>query len=688
MPDRGTGLPRRWLGWFRGTADGERPRYFIVPLAAIVVMALLFFFNLTFFRVLDLKILDEQFRLRGPRVPSVPVRVVAIDDASVEKLGRWPWPRTTLARLISTVSNGGARVIGLDVILSEPEQSPEQRMADDLLRRYQALGVSKGGEPAQRFERELRDLRERVEPDPRLAAAIESAPLVMAAFFTLDRGATGPDPSTPLSKFGFIRLKHWEQRSLLLPTAGKVTEPLPILAAAARKLGHVNILPDQDGTVRREVLAIAYRDKFYPSLALQAARIALGVPDDQLVLDLQGAVQLGPATIPTDVEGRMLLNFAGSDKSFSHYSAADVLSSAVPAGTFKDAIVFIGATATGIFDLRVTPYSAVFPGVEIHATTVENILARNFLQRPAWVEVLVFVLILVLPLGLGRLLARLRPLAGGVLAAAILVGLFALAQGLFVFAGVWLPILYPMVAVAGTYVPITVHRALTEERQRLFIRRAFQQYVPEGVVSRILANPSMLRFGGERKEMTVLFSDVRSFTTYSERHDAERVVEILHEYLTRMVDAVFRNEGTLDKFVGDAVMAIFGAPVPQPDHAVRACRTGLAMMAELRELEKKWRQDGKEPFRMGVGINTGEVIVGNLGSDQRFDYTVIGDPVNLAARLEGLNKDFPEASGVIISEFTYELAKDQIEARPLGEVKVKGKAKPVVIYELTGMQAS
>lgn len=186
----------------------------------------------------------------------------------------------------------------------------------------------------------------------------------------------------------------------------------------------------------------------------------------------------------------------------------------------------------------------------------------------------------------------------------------------------------------------------------------------------------------------MLFSDVRAFTTYSERHEAERVVEILHEYLTRMVDAVFRNEGTLDKFVGDAVMAVFGAPVPQPDHAVRACRTAVAMMGELRELERKWRQEGKEPFRMGIGVNTGEVIVGNLGSDQRFDYTVIGDPVNLAARLEGLNKEFPEASGIIISEFTYDLAKDQIEARPLGEVKVKGKDKPVTVYELVGLKAS
>ncbi|MBI2117087.1 MAG: adenylate/guanylate cyclase domain-containing protein [candidate division NC10 bacterium] len=654
MPSTGGGILGRLGDRFRGSAGDGKPRYLLVPLASAGVIAILFFLRLVFFQTLELKLLDEHFRLRGRHVPAVPVRIVAIDDASLEKIGRWPWPRATQARLISTVSNAGARVIGLDVILTEPEQSAEQRVADELLQRYQALGVARSGEAALRFERELRDLRERVDPDRTLATAIQQAPVVMAAFFSLEReGQGGSDPSTSLPRFGFIRLRGRGQGSLLLPTAAKVTEPLPPLAAAARKLGHVNILPDRDGTVRRETLAVAYRDKFYASLALQAARVALGVPDDQLVLDLQGAVQVGPVTIPTDVEGRMLLNFAGPEKSFPHYPAADVLSGAVSPATFKDAIVFIGATATGIFDLRVTPFSAVFPGVEIHANTVENILARSFLQRPAWVEVAVFVLILVLPVGLGRILVRLRPLSGGVLAAGLLVGLFGVAQGLFVWAGVWFPVFYPMVAVAGTYIPITVHRALTEERQRLFIKRAFQQYVPEGLVSRILADPSMLRFGGER-----------------------------------MVDAVFRNEGTLDKFVGDAVMAVFGAPVPQPDHAVRACRTALAMMGELRDLDRKWRQEGKEPFRMGIGVNTGEVIVGNLGSDQRFDYTVIGDPVNLAARLEGLNKEFPEASGIIISEFTYELAKAEIEARPLGEVKVKGKVKPVTVYELVGLKPS
>jgi adenylate cyclase len=466
--------------WLGGSEGGGAPFQLIVPVAAAGLVAILFFFDLTFFRTLELKLLDEHFRLRGRRAPSVPVVVVGIDDASLEKIGRWPWPRATLGQLISALSKAGARVIGLDVILAEPERAPDQRLAEDLLRRFEALGVGKGGESAQRFERELRDLKERGDPDRGLATAIESSPLVMAAYFSLERGEQGKDPSTPLPKFGFIRMKGQGQSLLLLSAATKLTEPLPILAASAQKLGHVNILPDADGTVRRETLAVAYRNRFYPSLALQTARLALGVPDDQLVLDLGGAVQVGPVVIPTDVEGRMLLNFAGPEKSFPHFSAADVLGGAVPATAFKDAVVFIGATATGIFDLRVTPYSTVFPGVEIHANTVENILSQKFLQRPAWVEIAVFVLILALPSGLAKVLTSLRPLSGGILAALILGGLFAVAQALFSVSGVWFPVLYPVLAVAGTYIPITVHRALSEERQRLFIKRAFQQYVPEG----------------------------------------------------------------------------------------------------------------------------------------------------------------------------------------------------------------
>jgi adenylate cyclase len=683
MGGKGKGMRDR----LRGVWQWVWNRSQIIPGASAVVLAILFFLQPGFIRTLDFKLLDEHFRLRGGRAPVVPIRIVAIDDASVEKLGRWPWPRATLAQLIRRLADAKPRVVGLDVILSEPEVSPEQRVADHLLSRYQALGVPAAGKPAQAFERELMDLRQRADPDRTLAAAIERTPQVIAAYFSLERATEpGPPLRTPLDKFGFIRLRGREDRTLLLSTASKATEPIPILAAASRLLGHVNILPDPDGTTRRETLAIGYRENFYPSLGLQVARLAMGVPADQMLLDLRGEVQVGPVTVPTDVEGRMLINFAGKGKTFPHYSAADVLSGAVPPATFKDAIVFVGATAVGIFDLRVTPYEEVFPGVEIHANTVENILSRRFLHRPDWVEIAVFLLILVLPFGLGRALLRLRPLAGGFLALGLLLGIFVAGQALFVAGGVWLPVLFPMLAVALTHVPITVHRALTEERQRLFVKRAFQQYVPEGVVKNIIANPALLRFGGDRKELTVLFSDVRGFTTYSERHEPEKVVEILGEYLTRMVDVVFKNEGTLDKFIGDAVMAIFGSPVPQTDHALRACKTAVGMMAELKALRQKWAQEGRDPFAIGIGINTGEVIVGNLGSVQRFDYTVIGDPVNLAARLESLNKEFPQASGIIISDFTYALVKDQVDARPLGEVKVKGKDRPVIAYELLGVK--
>jgi len=686
MPKESSGVLGRVSGWILGSAGGSRGGYLLIPAVAAAVLLLLFFFRLGLFQVLELKILDEHFRLRGRRAPAVPVQIVAIDDRSIEKLGRWPWPRATLARLFDALAASGAKVVGVDVVLSEPEQDPGQRLAADLLERYRGLGVARSGEAARRFEQELGALRARGTPDQTLAAALGRGRVVLAAFFDIGGGPSGEtSPTAPFNKFGFIRLQGKAEQVLLLPQAHKLTEPVPPLAAAAASLGHVNILPEDDGTVRRETLVLGYQGRYYASLGLQVARLALGLPEDQMLLDLRGAVQLGPLGVPTDIQGRMQLNYLGPGKTFRHHSVADVLSGAVPPETFKDAIVFVGATATALYDLRVTPFEPVFPGVEIHATTVENILGQRYLVRPPWVEVLVFLLVLLLPFLSARILLRLRPLAGGLLALLALFGLFGLGQAFFA-AGIWFPVFYPMLAVAATHVPITVYRALTEERQRLFIKRAFQQYVPPRVVERVVADPARLRFGGERRELTILFSDIRSFTTYSEKHDAGQVVEVLREYLTGMVGAVFQQEGTLDKFIGDAVMAIFGAPVSQPDHALRACRAALGMQAELRRLHAKWRAEGKDVFSMGVGINTGEVIVGNLGSEQRFEYTVIGDPVNLASRLESLNKEYPQASGIILSESTYLLVRDRVVARRLGEVTVKGKQQPVEVYELQGLR--
>ncbi|MFA5029109.1 MAG: adenylate/guanylate cyclase domain-containing protein, partial [Candidatus Methylomirabilota bacterium] len=592
MPAKRSGVLDRVSGWILGSAGALRGGYLLIPAIVTALLVLLFFFRFGLLQVLELKILDEHFRIRGSRVPAVPIRIVAIDDASIEQIGRWPWPRATLTKLFGALAASGAKVIGVDVLFTEPEQGPERRLAADLLRRYEGLGLARTGEPARRFAQELLALHDQSDPDRLLAAAFQSPPVVLAAYFDLGRSA-GADPElkAPLPKFGFIRLRGRGEGAVMLPQAVKATEPLPIFIESAAAVGHVNIMPDDDGTVRRETPVIRYRDQYYASLALQVARQALGLGADQMVLDLRGAVQLGSILVPTDLQGRLALNFAGRGKTFPHYSAADILRGAVPPDTFRDAVVFVGATATGIFDLRVTPFEPIFPGVEIHATTVENILSRRFLRRPPWTEVVGFLLILCLPFLLSRCLQRVRPLTGGAVALGLLLALFLLGQGLFAL-GVWLPVFYPMLAVAATHVPVTVYRALTEERQRLFIKRAFQQYVPERVVERVVADPTMLRFGGERRDLTILFSDIRSFTTYSEKHDAEQVVEILREYLTSMVGCVFRHEGTLDKFIGDAVMAVFGAPVPQPDHALRACRTALAMQRELKRLQAKWAAEG------------------------------------------------------------------------------------------------
>jgi adenylate cyclase len=345
-----------------------------------------------------------------------------------------------------------------------------------------------------------------------------------------------------------------------------------------------------------------------------------------------------------------------------------------------------GASAAGIYDLRVTPMSPVLPGVEKHANVAANILNARFLRRPDWVELLEAFGIVLWPAVLAWLLPKLRPMVS-LLAVAGLWGAFFGVVHLAFLGGLWLPLVYPTLAMALTFVAITVYRLFTEERQRLWIKRAFQRFVSPEVVERLVENPGALQFGGEVRHLTVLFTDIRDFTTYTERHPPQEVVQILREYLTRMADQVISHQGTLDKFIGDAVMAIFGAPVALPDHAERACRAALDMITELETLQAKWAAEGREPFRMGIGINTGEMVVGNLGSEQLFDYTVVGDGVNLGARLESLNKEYKTEKHIIISEETYEAAKDKLDVRRLGEVVVKGKTRPVVIYELVGMKA-
>jgi adenylate cyclase len=672
----------RWL------VSPARRVYLIAAGVGILVFAL-FFWAPEFLKIVETKLYDLHFMLRGARNPGDQVVIVAIDEKSVAAIGRWPWPRSVLARLVTSLSAAGARVIALDILVSEPEKSGELHAADELSQRLAARGLPASSGPGQLVREELAVLVREADHDGQLEQAIaQSDRVVLPIVFEIRPGVPqdAPVPSGPPLRSALTSFGNYAERGLFPPpSALQAGVPIPQLAKAARDLGHVTMVADQDGTTRWEALIFEYHGYYYPSLAVQAVRLARGIEPAAVKLDFGRALYVGAIDIPLDPRDRMLIDYAGPAGTFRYISVADVLAGRIAKDSLRDRIVFVGGTAAGIYDLRVTPMSPILPGVEKHANVAANILDGKFLRRPDWVELLEAAGILFWPFFIAWLLPRLRPMVS---AATVLLLWAAYFGGVHLAfrSGLWLPLVYPSLAMGLTFVGVTVYRLFTEERQRIWIKRAFQRFVSPEVVERLVDNPGALQFGGEVRTLTVLFTDIRDFTTYTERHPPQEVVHILREYLTRMADQVITHQGTLDKFIGDAVMAIFGAPVALPDHAERACRAALAMIAELEQLQAKWAAEGREPFRMGIGINTGEMVVGNLGSEQLFDYTVVGDGVNLGARLESLNKEYKTDKPIIISEETYEAVKDKLDVRRLGVVIVKGKTRPVVIYELQGIR--
>ncbi|MBU2549063.1 MAG: adenylate/guanylate cyclase domain-containing protein, partial [Proteobacteria bacterium] len=489
------------------------------------------------------------------------------------------------------------------------------------------------------------------------------------AHYTFTRLAS---PEVELKNLGLIRA--------FLPETN-----IGVLSESTRATGYFNMFPDFDGTVRQVPLSIYYEDKACMPLSLQALRYYLVDAPSSLTLSRIGveAVTLGDYKIPTDEIGRMQVNFRGPGKTFPHYSIADILKGRLAPATFKDKIVLVGATAVGIYDLRVTPFDRVFPGVEIHANAIDNILRGDFLVAPNWAAIFDLMSITFIGLLLGLGLPRLSAWSGALLGTGLL-AIWVLGNYLLFLQGFLLNSLYPFMTLVLVYTGITLFRYMTEEREKKKIRSAFSYYVNPSVVSEMLKNPDKLKLGGEKRIMTVLFSDIRGFTSISEKLDPEALVHLLNRYLTDMTDLVFKNEGLLDKYIGDAIMAVWGAPLDQPRHAALACRTGLEMMSALARLrEQLAAEDPNTPFLdIGIGLNSGPMVAGNMGSETRFDYTVMGDSVNLGSRLEGACKQY--GVNIIIGEMTFEQVKSAMYCRELDSVAVKGKAQPVRIFELLG----
>ena len=607
------------------------------------------------YEMLEAKLLDIRFKIRGTIKPPSSVVIAAIDEKSLATFGHWPWGRDVHARLVNKLVQADAAVIGYDVIFPEADKNDSM------------------------FARAIREAGNVVLP---MALDFEKqAPPV-------------PDQILENSAIASVEDAVLFKKYAPIMSGGVLTLPVQNLKVSAVSLGHINMFPDDfDGTLRWEHLLLGYDNALYPSLGLRCAAHFLGIPAEKLTVTATQGIRVGKTFIPTDHYGRMPINYYGPGQTFRHISIADIMDGTVGRAELENRIVLIGATAIGIYDLRVTPLSTAMPGVEKHASVAASILENRFIRRASPFQDLLFLIISGFVMVVA--LSRLRLVWGAVtlLVGVVLVGVV----GYLLFArfGLWIHMACPLINVFCIFISVTAWNYAVEERYARRIKAMFTSYVTQTIVNELINNPDKARLGGERREITVLFSDVKGFTTFSEKNSPEQVVALLTESLGTMTDVILRWEGTLDKFIGDAIVVFWGAPVLRENHAELAVRCALDMMQHLEELHVKWKREGKPVLSCGIGINTGEAVVGNIGAEgKKMDYTVIGDEVNLGARVESLTRRFD--TDILITENTLASLRPILNGGKMANVSicgmqrviVKGKDQPVSVYGVRSTKSS
>jgi adenylate cyclase len=685
------GSLRRALSARRSLGRMVRASPVSLTLGALLIVLVLYGLHVPILELIELRTYDLRFVSRGPRTPSPAVVLAVIDEKSLDAEGRWPWPRSKIARLIDALSGDGAKVIGFDMLFSEPDENSQVALLDRLAGQLDALAIE---DP--RLRGFVAERRAEADNDRLLVEAIRRsrAAVVLGYFFHMSRSTLGDElapgelarrlHAIAASKYPRVRHAGEGAHEPPLIRAHAPETNLDSFSEAAASAGFFSLQSDRDGVLRWMPLAIQGGEDLFPPLGLLSAWHYLDRPPLTVEVGPHGieGIRVGDRFVPTDEAGQMLINYAGPPRTFPHIPVTDILNGAVPAGTFADRIVLVGATAIATHDLRNTPFSPLYPGLEIHATVIDNILSGSFMARPEWARAFDVLAIVALSVVTGLVLTRQSPLTGTLLAVALFAGYILLARWLFVSARLWLNIVYPLLALAAVYIALTLYYYLTEQRERKRIKGTFKQYVAEHVVEEMIRDPARLRLGGEEKVLTVLFSDLEGFTSYSERYSAIEMTEMLAEYYDRVTEQVFLHRGTLKEYVGDELMAFFGAPLDDPEHARRACEAALAMREQTRALAEEWGKIGRPRLRARTGINSGPMVVGNLGSKYRFAYGVVGDHVNLGSRLEGLNKVY--RTDIIIGETTARLVEPAFILRELDRVRVLGRTQAVHIYELIG----
>lgn len=627
-------------------------------------------------RDLETASLDLRFRLRGPVQPGPETALIVVDDKSLAALGRWPFSRRLLARAVHAISDAGARVIVFDLLFSEPEQpiSPSTRAAArDAAARL--AGSSDGADT-------LRDALERIaadDPDAEMRAALEASGRVLLPYAFAFGGEPGDAPPY-LTASAYQRF----DRSPEVPTfplrPAAIVTPLEPLARAAAGLGHVNIAFDRDGAPRYDYVALPFGADFYPSLPVRAVANYLGQPWSEVGLALGAGVRIGPRLIPTDRAMRMLINYRGPRGTFPTYSFVDAIEGRLPSDALRDRLVLVGAAAIGVNDTFRSPFgSAPLPGVERMASIVDTILRQDFIGRPPGLGFAESLAVLLLA-ALAGAATTVVPTRAAAFAGVMPMLLWAAAALAAFRAGVWLDLVAPEIAFAAALMAVLAFRYLIVERDGREIKSAFRHYLAPDLVNALAAHPERLRLGGETRPMTVMFCDVRNFTGLSEGMAPAALVQMMNRILTPATDIVMRHRGTVDKYIGDCVMAFWNAPLDDEFHARHACAAALDLLGAVDRLAGELADSlGGARLEIGIGVNSGPCLVGNLGSAQRFEYSVMGDTVNVASRLESLTKTY--GVPLLVGDATREQAPD-LPWLAIDEVAVRGRTAPVRIHTL------
>ena len=707
-------LPSEW--WQHRTS-------FFISLGVTLAALCIYFFTFLgdrsnplfdFLKRIEYSTLDARFRYRPARytLPDSRIVIVAVDQRSQEVFGKWPFSRKYFGQMLDVLHQDGAKVAAFDITFDKPDQTAAPMRA--LLTRLEK-DKREGRPPDPKLEAQVAELAKEFDSDAQFAAALRRfGPVVLGNFFLEPQEVRGIDgsvldeyaqmvqwyslnrvptnPSSGKADFAALLNNYQAEGTLYNATVANIPALAPPENDEKTAIGFFNISSDADGVLRRSLLVLPFGRSnspddidLYGSLEVQALRMYMDLKTDQVTVNYGptgiASLQLGSKlTVHPDYLGRMMVNYRGPRGTYPYYSIADVVQKHFSPGTFKDKIVLVGASATGIGDLRTPPYGGIdYPGMEVHANVIDNMLNNGFLVRGAHQLVwdLAFIILFGLPLGFALAVLSPRWIWFGL---GLLIPFTVLMYMAFL-RGWWLNVTVPAGTLVANVMLVSLYRALVEEKEKRKVRSAFGHYLSPEVIRRLLLNPDLVE--PRKTEITVMFSDIRGFTTISEKLDAQDLALFLNAYLFDMTRIVFDTGGTLDKYIGDAVMAFWGAPFEDARHPVQACTAALEMMNHVREMQKKWMEEGKPALDIGIGLNSGAASVGNMGSSLRYGYTALGDTVNLSSRLEGLNKEY--GTHIIVNETTYEAAESAgFLFRELDLIRVKGKLQPVMIYELFG----